>query len=685
MAAHTQETFIVRVLPLLAAVIPCVVSILLLSQVHHRYGYGFTTFVQQSRTGVQIAVQVLAHGLGLAQVYSLRGLYKLHFRLDVFDKTMTLEKLSFSTSLANGQLNLSLTKQHLMITIFSLAIFLVPSALWTGALTPVVLPGGLAAASEVYVPAFSQNTNLFWNNEFYMSNFTQHNNPFFCQGSGTVTTCPVPRLQGTLLTTLGSATSPHASVPRQHSKIDSPSYVYSGRSHGVGAPLGIADSSDLYSSQFEATIQELVYTDYGYVADTQCIFNTSTAFGLTFLGQSVAAGIPMNVLGVYSAAGFLPNSFDGGIGDGVGENFTVITNFEDPVNDLLSWAARTIGSRIFISIAAGPGVGNYSIFNQSQCELTFTRPALEVSMDYTNLTITVEPRQLLDNETSYIPNATIIYNTVNSLNLLSRMSSSFYTSVLGDALAANLANTLKSLGPNASVNDSVIFSSLEASFNAVLVDIMGAFGASQIALANDVNLLPATIFQTVSSIGDLASVYTVFAFSALLLVIQLLEAIRRRFWSKLVVFDVFDIPSLIIATSVGGVQLSKVLDGRETMGDEKMAWSGKASDKALGSLGVRLHAPSETYAMPALVSVDSGKAEEPSLVPVSGTGEERIPMLRLQSSSSQANLIKAPQVIGNEIHPDGDMYHDDMLGAPSPALHENDLGLECIVETRDGF
>ena len=129
MAAHTQETFIVRVLPLLAAVIPCVVSILLLSQVHHRYGYGFTTFVQQSRTGVQIAVQVLAHGLGLAQVYSLRGLYKLHFRLDVFDKTMTLEKLSFSTSLANGQLNLSLTKQHLMITIFSLAIFLVPSAL----------------------------------------------------------------------------------------------------------------------------------------------------------------------------------------------------------------------------------------------------------------------------------------------------------------------------------------------------------------------------------------------------------------------------------------------------------------------------------------------------------------------------------------------------------------------------
>ena len=685
MTAHTKETFVVRALPLFAAVIPCIVSVLLLSQVQHRYGYDFTTFVQQSRTGVQIAVQVLSHGLGLAQVYSLRGLYKLHFRQDVFEKTMTLERLSFSTSLANGQLNLSLSKRHLIITIFSLAIFLVPSAIWTGALTPVVLPGGAVAASEMYMPAFSQNTTSFWNNEFYMTNFTQHNNPFFCQGSGTVTTCPVPRLQGTLLTTLSSATSPQWNVPRQHSKIDSPSYVYSGRSYGVGASLGISDSSDLYSSQYGRAVEKLVYTDHGYVADTQCIFNTSTAFGLTYLGQSVAAGIPMNVLGVYSAAGFLPNSFDDGIGDGVGENFTVITNFEDPVNDLLSWAARSIGSRIFISIAAGPGVGNYSIFNQSQCEITFTPSAFEVSMDYNNLQITVEPRPLLNNETSYVPNATIIYNTVNSLNLLSRMSSSFYTSVLGDALAANLANTLESLGLNARVNDTVILSSLEASFNAVLDDIMGAFGASQIALANDVSLLPATIFQTVSSIGDSASVYTVFAFSALLFLIQLIEAIRRRFWSKLVVFDVFDIPSLIVATSVGGVQLSKALDGRDTAGNEQVAWNGKASDRTLGTLGVRLHAPSKTNAMPALVSVDTGRASVVGPVPVSGTGEERIPMQRLQSSSSQANLIEAPEVTGDETETDGGVYHDDVLGHPSPMLHENDLGLERIVETREGI
>jgi len=610
---------------------------------------------------------------------------------------MTLERLSFAASLANGQLNLGLNPRHLSITVISLALFVVPSAIWTGALTPLVLPGGLATRSGIPIPAFSQNTTSIWNNEFSTTNFTQHIDQRFCQGPSQYTNCPVPALQGTLLTTLGGATNPQFNTSRQHAKIDSPNYIYSGRSYGVGAPLGIMDGADsslnLVGNEYPTpdidrdSIQRLRYSDYGYLADAKCIFNTSTAFGLTFLGQPPAAGVPMDVLGVYSAAGFLPNSFDDGIGDGVGENFTVITNFPDPVNNLLSWAARAIGPRIFISIAAGPGVGNYSIFNQSQCELTFTPSAFEVSMDYGNMTITVEPRQLLDNETGYIPNATVIYNTVASLNLLSRMSSSFYTSVLGDALAANLAtNDVFYRQAYDNWDDTVILGSLESSFTAVLDDIMGAFGASQLYLAvGDFFYVPATIFQTVSSIGDSTSIYIVFGFSALLFLIQFLEAIRQRFWSKLVVFDVFDIPSLIIATSVGGVQLSKALDGRGTTGHEKAAWTGKASDKTLGTLGVRLHAPSQTYSMPALVSVDIGKAEEPSLAPVSGTGEERIPMLRLQSSSSQANLIKAPQVTGDGIHLDENMYHDDILGVPSPALHEYDLGLERNVETRDGI
>jgi hypothetical protein len=658
MAAPAHERFIVRVLPLLAALIPFVVSVVLLSQVHHRYRSQFTSRISQSRTGVQVGVQVLAHGLGLAQVYSLRGLYKLHFRHDVFKTNMTLESLSFSTSLANGQLNLGLDLRHLVITVISLAFFLVPSALWTGALTPLVLPEGLATDSTFQIPAVSQNTSSVWNSEFSTTNFTQHIDQSLCQRASQYTNCPVPALQGTLLTTLGGATAPLPGTPRKHPKIDSPFYIYSGRSYGVGTSLGIVDFTftgySLGLSQNEypkpgidaESIQGLRYSDYGYLTDAKCIFNTSTAFGLTYLGQPPAAGIPMDILGVYSAAGFLPNSFDDGIGDGVGENFTVITNFPDPVNDLLTWAARAIGSRIFISIAAGPGVGNYSVFNQSQCELTFTPSAFEVMMQYDSMTITVEPRQLLDNETSYVPNATIIHNAVASLNLLSRMSSSFYTSVLGDALYSNAVTVAEN---DTEWIGTVALSSLEQSFTAVLDDIMGAYGASQLALAGfDSVHVPATFFQTVSSIGNSTSIYTVFGFSALLFLIQFLEAIRRRFWSKLVVFDIFDIPSLIIATSVGGVQLSKALDGRETVGHEKVAWSWKANDKALGKLGIRLHAPSQTYAMPALVSVEKGKAEEHGLVPVSGAGDEHIPMLRLQSSSSRAGLIRAPQVTGDD-------------------------------------
>ncbi|KAK4956234.1 hypothetical protein LTR10_005755 [Elasticomyces elasticus] len=411
-------------------------------------------------------------------------------------------------------------------------------------------------------------------------NLVQH-----CKGTGLITSCPVPALQGALLSTASSATAINGTV-RRHAKIDSSDWSYLGRSYGLGSSLGLT------KVQSEGTVLAVSYTEYGFAADVHCIFNSSSAYSLEFLetadgGTSVA---------VHAAQGYLPNSFDEGSGLGDGENYSVVSSSSDPTaSKILAWSARAIGGRNFIVIAAGSK--GYNQFDQAQCEVVFQPSAFNVTANITSKQIVVSPKPGVGAAVTQLPNITITANAINSVNLLSRMSSSIYTSVLGDALARNLVSVIDQTDPaDTKIKQSEVLRSLEDSFSAVLDDILGAYGAAQIVLSRDTDVVSVIPTGRTTRIGEPIYIYLAAGLTGLVLLVQLVEIVRTRCWSGLVVLNIFDVRSVIVAASAGGRGIANdfrssilsrsmhvIYDGEQSA----QPWRGNADDKDLASLQVQ--------------------------------------------------------------------------------------------------
>ncbi len=597
-----NETTFTRTLPAAMAAAPCLVIVLLMAQIQHVYGIGFTQFVANERAAVQIIVQILSHGFGLMQTYSLRTYYTFGRRVQAFRRPVSMEELGLWAAISSGCVDYAHSSVWTLLSTIILVASVIPGALWAGALTPVITPQSLSYGGTVEVPTFSTSSSDFWDSEFQVKGFSLWNRVGNCQGAGLMTTCPVPTLHGSLLSTLSSATTANNTF-RSHAKIDSTEWSYLGRSYGVGSSLGLSRPS--YAG---GIVDAISYTEYGYVSRSECIFNRSSAYTLTYLGQYTDTP---NWFTVESANGFLPNSFDDGIGEGGGEQYNVVSNLGFNYSHL-AWSARAIGSRNFLSIATGLS-SNYSRFNQAQCQIFFTPSAFNISANMTSNQITVAPRDSVSITSGLLPNLTVTTNVMNSINLVSRLASSSYSSTLGDALMGNLANFL---APGAElstspVKDEVILQSLENSLDAALDAILGAYGASQIALARDTAQVPLRTFGPATNTGDRAYIYTVLGFSSLVLLLHLVELIRTRAWSGLLVFNIFDVRCIAVALSVGGTGIAEALQSHAELEDRnhhtsrgQWTWRGNANDEDLAALRIRFLSPGVVHNIPALTVAD---------------------------------------------------------------------------------
>ncbi|KAK3652900.1 hypothetical protein LTR56_004848 [Elasticomyces elasticus] len=585
MVSTTKETVTSKLVPLFINVLPCLLSIWLVIQAPHHYGRTLTSLVSTQRTAVQILVQILSHGLGLMQVYSLRTCLRFTIRLLVFRTPVGLEKLGYWAALTSGQIDTTLPARLLFMCASLVALSVVPGALWTGALTPLLEVSGLPTEASIEVPAFTQASTDIWDSEFEMRDLELWNLVQNCKGTGLITSCPVPALQGALLSTASSATAINGSV-RRHAKIDSSDWSYLGRSYGLGSSFGLT------KVQSEGTVLAVSYTEYGFAADVHCVFNTSSAYSLEFLetadgGTSVA---------VYAAQGYLPNSFDEGSGLGDGENYSVVSSSSDPTaSKILAWLARAIGGRNFIVIAAGSK--GYNQFDQAQCEVVFQPSAFNVSANITSKQIVVLPNPSVHAAITQLPNVTTTANAINSVNLLSRRSSSLYTSVLGDALARNLVSLVDQTdSADTKIKQSDVLRSLEDSFSAMLDDILGAYGAAQIILGRDTDVVSVIPTGRTTRIGEPIYIYLAAGLTGLVLLVQLVEIVRTRCWSGLVILNIFDVRSVILAASAGGSGIANDFRSSTTSrsmhvmydGEQSVQWwRGNADDKDLASLQVQ--------------------------------------------------------------------------------------------------
>ncbi|KAF6219223.1 hypothetical protein HO133_005048 [Letharia lupina] len=238
-------------------------------------------------------------------------------------------------------------------------------------------------------------------------------------------------------------------------------------------------------------------------------------------------------------------------------------------------------------------------FANSECSLEFIPTRSTVTANVTNSSITVV-KSSGSAATDPEPTGLLVNNTVTSLHFLSKMGPSLYVSVMGDAFEYNVHTTYKSSAYGNLTRREVGLRATEASFDAILDDILGIYGSGQIAIANETT--STTIAGTFGSylFGKPLVLGLILPVNLVILLVIVIEGIRARFWRHLPQFDILDFKSTVTAASLGGNNISKKVQRQRGEGDK---WTADAADRMLGDIKMCL--PQGDFAEPRII-LDGG-------------------------------------------------------------------------------
>lgn len=563
-----RSCFLVALGNLLPTALICYMAI----RSNHLYGERAVNFVQGSRATVQIIVQVVAHIIAATQIYCLCTLFNLATRRKLSNEPRSISKLSFWAAVSNHQMDWSLPTRFLLLTIFIGLLSVVPGALWTGAITPVVVLGR-NLTETVQVPAYAQDTARIWNAEFSVNsqgdvwNNIQNCTEDIHDRRGLIPQCPVPTLLSLLHISASTGTSITDS-PRNHSRLDNSKWSYMGRSYGVGSSIGL--TVDSYDSQ--SSLSSINFTESGYNAQVKCIRNSSSDIFINYEGP-----FGDNTTLYYSLQGYLPNEPKAELS---GEWYPVFVWYDASYTTIVAWAARSYKRQNFVAIA-----GNTSTsvdLDKIQCEITFNPSNFMVAANLTTNTIMINPLNSSANDIE--PTGALTFNVIQSINLLSRMSPSLYQSVIGAALESNVRNMQTKLNVT-TINDDIITSAVADSFTALVDDILVAYGASQLIISKDVTTLTATGSAHGVRLGARQYHIAVLILCSLMALILVIELVRNRLYHGIPEFDYSNLPAMMVAASAGGVRLAnEVKQWHRIRGSSK--WDGVTDDPAYDAIEV---------------------------------------------------------------------------------------------------
>ena len=607
-----KESKLVRLLPVLDLMIPTVTSIVL-----YCFGNWQSTgilygLVKNHQALSQILVQIISHILGLFQVSSLCAVLNLSMRYQIMHGSVALQVLSFSAALSTARIDPYLPRWLLFLNVAFIAATFLPAALWAPSISPVTVWTSREIENQL-LPAFTEGTKAYWDSQFQIRglgrsvwNINDHCS-LINDKRGLVPSCPVPTLQGLLLLSASSATTLDGG-PRNHSKLDNSNLEFRGRSFGAGSSVGISD---------ELTADDRVlyynYTESGYIANVSCIKNSTSNFRFR-LEKSVDKNISVleyqrthhpempidhswgswpdiwSTYSIYYVDGYLPNSIIG-----TPELYPSIS-WHERYENVTAWAAVANNNRNMIAVAAGNRL--YRELDQIQCEVFFTPTVFDVTVDRMQKSITVEPQPSVKAE-DIDPQGHLRANVMHSINLLSRMSPSLYVSVLGETLSRNVERMQKQR-PDLNETEAVT-SAVAESFAAIIDDILVAYGASQIVIAQDTTSTAAHGLMEAIQLGHPFYRKSVLTLNFLIILIVFFETARTRCWKYLTKFNILDIKSAIVAASAGGSGIVKAVWARHR--SRGTQWAGDPRDvivrKTMVDLG--LHSTLSYVETPAIV------------------------------------------------------------------------------------
>lgn len=474
----------------------------------------------------------------MMQIYTATNLFNYATRIWLLKNPIELSRLKAWTAWSLHKIDTSLPFRWLIISIIIFAAAEIPGALWTGSMTPVIT--SIVQPGSIDIPTYTNESKVVWDKEFYSlpgERRVRFNVPGCMKGRDPkITSCPVPHLQGPLLNSASTATT-LTGIPRLHPKLDNPKWTYHGRSYGVGSSPGLM-TPEAGASEY---IPAYWYQEIGYQSTVKCIKNTSSQYAF----RSKPQFNDFDGLGIWEVHGSLPNS-----PPGHSELYWSVAwgnTVSHPM--ILAWSAvvnQEAPDKNMMAIAAGDE--SYATFNQTQCAVTFTPTRFDVLVNHTDRAISVTP--LSSSNKDIEPTGRLTSNIMYSLNLLARMTPSLYESTLANTLLQNAATMHARYelehGTIAPTDEEAItLRAVEDSFTAMIDDLLVAFSASQLALANSSKPVSINAQLPALKIGD--EMYTIWCWilNIVLLMCVLVEAWRTDCWKDLPKFNPGEIDSVV--------------------------------------------------------------------------------------------------------------------------------------------
>ena len=308
--------------------------------------------------------------------------------------------------------------------------------------------------------------------------------------------------------------------------------------------------------------------------------------------------------------------------------FAVVGIYGD--NQTAVVAAKRYESRNVILVTAG---SSYNDLNNTQCEVSLVPNLFTVSVEVANKFISVHPINVTNiagsTSASFDPTSGLADTIMNQLNGLSMISTSLYTSVVGDALLTNIRSATTN---TFSAYSHAVLAAIADSFSMMIDDILLFIGSSQFfvpnASAGDTSSVDAHLTVRAVRLGEAKYVYAIFTICVVLLVAVAVEACRTRVWRSLPRWDYMDATCLVLASAVAGGDL--VNEMCRDRGGREIEWTGGG----IGTLG----------------EVDEKDAR-------GGGGQKEVPKLRLRLGRKTLRVAPAQQMPRDENGHEGGHGH----------------------------
>ncbi|KAI9857503.1 MAG: hypothetical protein M1813_008253 [Trichoglossum hirsutum] len=552
--------------------------------------------INNARATTQIVVHIIAGLLGTFYVRTICDLINFSSRIALTQQPTSLDRLKLWNSLSAAGLDWSTSiNSQLILVIFYLAA-LAPSALWTGALTPIQTSKQYPVRASINLPRYSEKSYSFW------SQNTFENSVATVNPKGTFSYVPLRDRFGQLIAD-GSAASSVNDGPQLRPKNDNSNYSYIGRSFGVGSSVGLTDKKarDRYAISYQ-------YYETGYHSSVECAYNSTSQFEILLVQPGkkepfwetpslyLATGPGPNTTRTPSCAAGKLTDCGGVITAGLGGDQSIVA--------AAWWASAESGlagdglprppdyvnktrppfSKAFTSLAAG---SDYKNLDKIQCSISMIPTNFSVDVHILKRTVTVTPQNdsLSSAGITDIEPSGFIANSASSvMGFMTLTDTTLYSSVLGIMLQRNIGNVQQQHG-NSKTTKADMLQGVAECVQVLIDDHLLATASAQLIIAKDFITIPSNVSTNAFSIGQRSYAIIVVALNALIILIFTAEAARNRCWQSLPKFNFTDIKSVIIASSLGGHDVGNaVSDAVNARSD----WIGDPSDSTAGAVEVIL-------------------------------------------------------------------------------------------------